>query len=108
MATTAEYLAFVMDQMPSEIGEFRARKMFGEYMIYCNDKPVLTVCDNAVFVKKLPELSELMRGAPCGFPYEGAKEAYLLDIEDRALTKAALEILERVTPLPKKRAKKKS
>ena len=60
MATTAEYPEFVMDQMPSGIGEFRARKMFGEYMIYCNDKPVLTVCDNAVFVKKLPELSELM------------------------------------------------
>lgn len=107
MATTAEYLEFVMDQMPSGIGEFRARKMFGEYMIYCNDKPVLTVCDNAVFVKKLPELSELMRNAPCGFPYEGAKEAYLLDIEDRALTVAVIEILERVTPLPKKRAKKR-
>ena len=106
MATTKEYIDFVCGQI-ERYGEVHSRKMFGEYMIYCNDKPVLTVCDNAVFVKKLPELSELMRNAPCGFPYEGAKEAYLLDVEDRALTATVIEILERVAPRPKKRVKKK-
>ncbi|MGN0560765.1 MAG: hypothetical protein ACI4K8_06895 [Candidatus Fimenecus sp.] len=25
--------------------------MFGEYMVYVNDKPILMVCDNTVFVK---------------------------------------------------------
>ena len=49
-----------------------------------------------------------MRNAPCGFPYRRrAKEAYLLDVEDRALTATVIEILERVVPRPKKRAKKK-
>ncbi|MFR2154639.1 MAG: hypothetical protein ACLS48_08380 [[Eubacterium] siraeum] len=59
--------------------------MFGEYMVYVNDKPVLLVCDNTVYVKKLPEIEELMSGAECGVPYDSAKEHYILDIEDRSL-----------------------
>lgn len=80
--------------------------MFGEYMVYVNDKPVLLVCDNTVYVKKLPEIEELMSSAECGVPYDSAKEHYILDIEDRELTAKAVEILERITPVPKKKAKK--
>lgn len=81
--------------------------MFGEYMVYVNDKPVLLVCDNTVYVKKLPEIEELMSGAECGVPYDSAKERYILDIEDRELTAKAVEILKQITPVPKNKAKKK-
>lgn len=81
--------------------------MFGEYMVYVNDKPVLLVCDNTVYVKKLPEIEELMSGAECGVPYDSAKEHYILGIEDRELTAKAVEILERITPVPKNKVKKK-
>ena len=81
--------------------------MFGEYMVYVNDKPVLLVCDNTVYVKKLPEIEELRSGAECGVPYDSAKEHSLLDREDRELTAKAVEILERITPVPKNKAKKK-
>ena len=84
MATSADYLAFVLEQLPP-LWDVRSRKMFGEYMVYLNEKPVLLVCDNTVFVKKLPVLDDLMRDAPCGCPYEGAKEHYMLDVEDREL-----------------------
>ncbi len=47
-----------------------------------------------------------MGGAARGFPYSGAKEHYILDIEDRAALRAAVEILEPITPLPKARKKK--
>jgi hypothetical protein len=60
--------------------------MFGEYMVYVNDKPILLVCDNTVYVKKLDCLAEIMPGAETGFPYSGAKEHYLLDIEDPDLS----------------------
>ena len=106
MATTKDYAAFVCDCV-FRYGEVRARKMFGEYMVYVNDKPVLLVCDNTVYVKKLHEIEELMSGAECGVPYDSAKEHYILDIEDRELTAKAVEILERITPVPKKRSKKK-
>lgn len=105
MATSDAYLTFVLEQLPP-LWSVRTRKMFGEYMVYLNEKPVLSLCDNTVFVKKLPVLAELMRQAPCGYPYEGAKEHYILDIEDRELTEQVLLAAEAVTPLPKPRKKK--
>ena len=84
MATSKEYIDYVCEQVEG-FGDLRYKKMFGEYMVYLNDKPVLLVCDNTVYVKKLPELAELLQDAPCGLPYEGTKEHYILDIEDRNL-----------------------
>ena len=64
-------------------GRSAAGKMFGEYMIYLNDKPVLLICDNTVFAKKLPELEDLCAGCPEGLPYEGTQGPLVLDPEDR-------------------------
>ena len=75
-------------------------------MVYLNEKPVLLVCDNTVFVKKLPVLDDLMRDTLCGCPYEGAKEHYVLDVEDHELTEQVLRAAEAATPLPKPRKKK--
>ncbi len=105
MATTVEYIEFVCEQL-SGVGELRYKKMFGEYMVYVNDKPVLTVCDNTVFVKKLECIEEKMQGAEVGFPYKGAKEHYILDIDDSKWCKEIVTILEKVIPVPKPRKKK--
>ncbi|HAY73698.1 MAG TPA: hypothetical protein DCY31_07670 [Ruminococcaceae bacterium] len=105
MATTKEYIDFVCEQI-ERYGEVRSRKMFGEYMAYLNEKPVLLVCDNTVFVKKLPELAEMMKDAECGFPYEGAKESYILDIENDGLLDRIIPLLGEIVPLPKPKKKK--
>ena len=47
MATTKDYLDYVLERLP-EPEAARCRKMFGEYMVYLNDRPVLLVCDNTV------------------------------------------------------------
>lgn len=52
MATSVDYIEFVCGQIRGE-RVVRYKKMFGEYMVYVNDKPVLLVCDNTVYVKKL-------------------------------------------------------
>ena len=106
MATSSDYVEFVCEQLGNP-GTVRSRKMFGEYMVYVNDKPILLVCDNTVFVKIIPELAPVMGGAARGIPYPGAKEHYILDIEDRAVLWAAVEILGAVTPLPKVRKRSK-
>ena len=62
MATSKEYIEFVCEQI-YRYGAVTYRKMFGEYMVYLQGRPVLLVCDNCAMVKKLPELAELMRGA---------------------------------------------
>ena len=74
---------------------------------YLNEKPVLLVCDNTVFVKKLPEVEPVMNefNAECGFPYDGAKEHFILDIENRELLDKVIPLLEKITPVPKKRKK---
>ena len=102
MATTLEFIEYVCDQARGN-WDIRYKKMFGEYMVYVNNKPVLLVCDNVVYVKKLKELDELLDGANVGVPYNGAKEHYILDIDDHILTNDVLTILERITPLPKKK-----
>lgn len=102
MATTADYCDFVCDCICG-FGDVRSRKMFGEYMVYLNDKPILLLCDNCVFVKMLPGVAPLLADAPRGFPYDGAKEHYMPDIENAALLQKLIPLLERITPMPKKK-----
>lgn len=106
MASKETFVTFVCDQLQG-VGEVRSRKMFGDYMIYVNDKPLLLLCDDTVFVKKLPALAELLQNAPCGVPYDGSKEQYILDPEDADLLRKVVAVLEPITPLPKARKAKK-
>ena len=100
MATTQEYIEYVCEQIEG-VGEIRYKKMFGEYMVYVNNKPVIIVCNSTVYVKQLPEINTLMEGVATGFPYKGAKEHYILDIDNNELCKKVVIELEKVTPLPK-------
>ena len=102
MATSVNFIEFVCEQIHGDYA-VRYKKMFGEYIVYLNDKPVLLICDNIVYVKKVPELSALMKNAECAIPYAGSKEHYVLDIENSELTAKVLAILEKITPLPKKK-----
>lgn len=105
MATTVDFIEYVCHQIES-VGAVRYRKMFGEYMVYINDKPVLTVCDNTVFVKQLDSIKDLMLSAEIGKPYKGAKDHYILEIDNTNLAQKVVAEVEKVTPLPKKKTKK--
>ena len=105
MATTVDFIEYVCGQIEG-VGAVRYKKMFGEYMVYVNDKPILLVCENTVYVKILPCLDGLMDNAEKGCPYNGAKEHYILDIDDRELVMAVISALEPVTPVPKPKKKK--
>lgn len=105
MATSSEYVTFVCEQIHG-YGDVRCRKMFGEYMVYLNDKPIFMVCDNTVYVKQLPILADLLSDAQTGSPYDGAKPHYLIDPTDASLLNRLVPLLEAHTPVPAKRAKK--
>ncbi|MCI8362436.1 MAG: transcriptional regulator [Clostridia bacterium] len=105
MATTNEYIEYVCEQI-NGIGIIRYKKMFGEFMIYVNDKPVIIVCNNNAFVKKLDCIEEMMKDAKLGYPYKGAKEHYVLDIDNSDFCKKIVSKIEEVTPIPKPRKKK--
>lgn len=105
MATSLEFINYVCEQIKG-IGEIKYKKMFGEFMVYVNNKPVIIVCNNIPFVKKLDCIEEMMKGAETGFPYKGAKEHYILDIDNIEFCKAVVTKVEKVTPIPKPRKKK--
>ncbi|HEY1074190.1 MAG TPA: TfoX/Sxy family protein [Patescibacteria group bacterium] len=72
MATHSTTIDFLLEQIQSA-GNVRARKMFGEYALYCNDKVVALVCDDQLFVKQSSissHFSEFYHEAP---PYPNAK-----------------------------------
>lgn len=51
MACTTEYIEFVCSQLQGA-GVIRARKMFGDWCIYIDEKPIILACDNLCYVKK--------------------------------------------------------
>ena len=49
MSTSKETVAFLLAQL--EPLDMRARAMFGEYGVYCDEKFVALVCDDTFFLK---------------------------------------------------------
>ncbi|MDO4181606.1 MAG: TfoX/Sxy family protein [Bacteroidales bacterium] len=105
MATTTDFIDFVCSQIAAA-GEVRSRKMFGDYVVYLDEKPVITVCDGICYVKKLPAIDAMMRDAECGFPYEGAREHYILDIAHGDHAMRVVRAVWESVPFPKKRNRK--
>ena len=97
-------IEFICDAL-APLGEVCSRKMMGDYVVYVNEKCVITACDNIAYVKKLPCIADLMANAECGCPYEGAKEAYILDFTDSRKVLKVIETLWNDQPFPKSKKK---
>lgn len=104
MACSADFIAFLCDTL-SPLGEVYSRKMMGDYVIYVNEKCVITACDDNAFIKKLPCIQEMMADAECGSPYPGAKEAYILDCTNACKARKVIETLWDHLPYPKLKRK---
>ena len=103
MASTREYLEYVLEQCPLETG-FRA--MMGEYVLYYREKVFGGIYDNRLLVKPTLSAMRLMPDAPGELPYEGAKEMLLLEnLDDRIFVKELLDAMYGELPFPKKRKK---
>ncbi len=104
MACSTDFIEFICNVL-APLGEVRFRKMMGDYVIYVNDKCVITACDNIAYVKKLPCISDLMADSEYGCPYPGAKEAYILDFADTRKVLKVVETLWNDLPFPKSKKK---
>lgn len=105
MPSNPDYIEFVCEQIRST-GDIRYRKMFGEYMIYLNDKPLFLVCDNTVYVKMFDEIKDIMQNTSKGYPYTGAREHYILDIDNRDFCETIIQIIEPLLQYPKPKKKR--
>ena len=103
MASTKEYLEFVLEQL-SELDDITSRAMMGEYVLYYQGKVFGGIYDNRFLVKPTKSAVQLMPDAQSELPYEGAKPMLLVDnIEDKAFLKKLVETMSADLLQPKKR-----
>ncbi len=104
MATSKEYLNFVLEQL-SDLEEISCRSMMGEYIIYYRGKIAAYVCDDRLLVKPTASAISHMPDAAFEPPYEGAKDMLLVtNLDDKAfLTELFYAMYDELpTPKPKK------
>ena len=73
MASTKEYLDFVLEQL-SGLDEISSRAMMGEFILYYRGKIFGGIYDNRLLVKPVPMALRLMPDAEMELPYDGAKK----------------------------------
>ena len=84
MATSKEYLSFVLDQL-SGLPEISSRTMMGEYILYYRGKVIGGIYDDRLLLKPTKAAAEIIPDAEREIPYEGAKEMLLADVDDKEL-----------------------
>jgi len=93
MATNQEFADYVCDQL-SLAGFITAKKMFGEYGVYCDGIIIGLLCDNQFFLKKTDEGRKVLQEIVEVPAYKGAKPTFLIEsLED----KEYLETIVRAT-----------
>lgn len=98
MASSKEYLAFILEQL-SGLEDVSYRAMMGEFILYYRVHRLLVKPVNAA-VRCLPE-------APRELPYEGAKEMLLVEeVDDKAFLTGLFEAMYDELPAPKPKKKK--
>jgi DNA transformation protein len=102
---------FILDQL-SALPTVRARKMFGEYALYCEEKVVALVCDNQLFVKITPAGKKLVGDRyEEGEAYPGAKPSMVIDadvLDDSERLCELIRVTASALPTPKPRKAKKT
>ena len=109
MATQQSTVGFIMEQI-APVKDATARKLFGEYAIYCSGKVVALICNDQLYVKPTAAGRAFLGEAPEAPPYPGAKPCFLISAEhvedaDRLATLIAISAAE--LPLPKPKARRK-
>ena len=103
MASTKEYLEFILDQL-SELEDITSRPMMGEYILYYKGKVIGGIYDDRFLVKPVKSAKKMMPDASMELPYEGAKEMLLVDnVENKEFLKELLEAMYGELPAPKKK-----
>jgi TfoX/Sxy family transcriptional regulator of competence genes len=107
MSTAKETVDFILDQLvPLPV---RARAMFGEYGVYCEEKFVALICDDTLFVKPTAISDQYFTDADLAPPYPGARDHYVVfgdRLEDREWLQEVFSRTTELLPMPKPKTRK--
>ena len=103
MASSKEYLDFILDQL-SGLDGISYRAMMGEYILYFRGKIPGGIYDDRFLVKPVPAALALLPDAEREIPYDGGKEMLLVDnVDDRFFLQELLAAMYDELPAPKKK-----
>ncbi len=103
MATSKEYLNFILDQL-SSLSDISHKQMMGEYMIYYNGRLAAYLCDDRLLVKPTKSALSYIENHIFEPPYEGAKDMLLVEnVDDRDYLTELFDAIYDELPMPKKR-----
>lgn len=107
MASVQTFVDFILEQIQAS-GDVRARKMFGEYGLYCDEKIVAFICDDKLYMKPTEVSNQFLDDTTLAPPYPGAKNYYCVP-EDKLEDPSWLSDFVRTTSLvlPEPKPKKK-
>ena len=105
MASNADFVQYIADQC-SGAGKIVAKKMFGDYGIYCDGKIFGLICDDHFYLKPTDAVRPMLRTIDLRPPYPGAKDYfYIADVDDHDYLSSLVK--ETCKHLPAPKAKKK-
>ncbi len=103
MASTKEYLEFILEQLEL-LDDITYRAMMGEYIIYYHGKIVGGIYDDRFLVKQTKASLAKMPDAELELPYEGAKEMIMVDeVENKEFLRELFDAMYPELPSPKKK-----
>ncbi|MDO5845947.1 MAG: TfoX/Sxy family protein [Methanocorpusculum sp.] len=103
MASTREYLTFILEQL-SSLDDISYRAMMGEFILYYRGRIVGGIYDDRLLVKPVPAAIAYMPEALCEAPYAGAKEMLFVDnVDDTEYLAGLFTAMYEELPAPKKK-----
>lgn len=103
MASSPEYLRFILEQLPDG-GRISHRAMMGEYLLYDGGKLFGGIYDDRLLVKPIPAAAAYLKTVTYELPYEGAKPMLAVDnVDDREYLAGLIDVMFPALPAPKKK-----
>ncbi len=106
MATKQSTIDYLLDQLDG-LKNTRARKMFGEYALYTDNKVVALVCNDELFVKITEPGKKLLdKNYKEGFAYPGAKASMHIEgdiLEDKKFLQELIQVTAKALPEAKQK-----
>jgi DNA transformation protein len=106
MASKQSTVDFIVEQIAAA-GAVTAKKMFGEYAIYCDGKVIALVCDNKLFVKSTVAGKAFAGKIKEASAYSGAKPSLFVSAEkwdNSDWLSKLIQITATALPVPKKKS----
>ena len=107
MSSNQNVVDFIVEQTAGA-GRVSAKKMFGEYGLFCDGKMVAIIADDQLFVKPTAAGRDFLGTVEELPPYPGAKVYFFISGDEWDDSERLVELIRRTCaelPLPKKKSK---